>query len=52
MTPLANYYSIDGGKTIKSLKTVNQEPTVAGILKDMLSYNFVTLSGTNLSLEF
>ncbi|UNF61714.1 ABC transporter permease [Spiroplasma poulsonii] len=50
MTPLANYYSIDGGKTIKSLKTVNQEPTVAGILKDMLSYNFVTLSGTNLSL--
>ncbi|WHQ37443.1 FtsX-like permease family protein [Spiroplasma sp. SV19] len=50
MTPLANYYSIDGGRTIKSLKTVNQEPTVAGILKDMLSYNFVTLSGTNLSL--
>ncbi|QED25238.1 ABC transporter permease [Spiroplasma citri] len=50
MTPLANYYSIDGGATIKPLKAVKQEATVAGILKDMLSYNFVTLSGTNLSL--
>ncbi|RUO86692.1 ABC transporter permease [Spiroplasma endosymbiont of Megaselia nigra] len=50
ITPLANYYSIDGGAIIKPLKAVKQEPTVAGILKDMLSYNFVTLSGTNLSL--